>query len=651
MADSINATKIHNSYLDKLDQAKRAHESELENVKKTGKHVQESQRESYDKQLGKTEESYKTQFNRMTDSQKAELAKKNENYNDALKVEKDAFHELAKKNQDDFRYRLDKINHDYTKLRDAEKSQLLDKNESDRNRYKSTIGEIQQDYNTKAKSYESQTVGAQGEVRQKYLDDKHNLVKDYENKIGDMTQQHSKTNNLLKDKITHDLEEMRRAQNQDLHTTRENARGNFERLKHAYADSSRQQEEEHQDVKREIGKALMENNQVKNRDFEKAFATQNELHRRSEGKLRNELQGMGTRSIDFNKALSTTNQMQTDSINDSKFKQYQDERELLSKKFDGTVEHMEDKYKSDLAFKGQTFKNKVEEVKNNDAVSRLEERIGHQNKYDIMTSKFNEKYQNDKADFERNQSDQSSDYSTKLNNIRSSYETQLKDMRRKNEYHMKDYKQNVHFDKKRYYDKMESAMKDEIRRKDKNSDLHFRTMNDAHDRVNRELRRENARLDINIKDQKDNLRDDFEEVLSFERSHAEMQREADFDAYKRLSIKKQTELHTQIKDLHETYQDKLEKSKYASDKKIAKLERDMENLTTRLTKKAERDMKKVKADDNAELFRVKLALETEKEAMVQKYEEQIREIKRTYQAQMDRLSEFHMNQIDDVQQT
>jgi hypothetical protein len=227
-----------------------------------------------------------------------------------------------------------------------------------------------------------------------------------------------------------------------------------------------------------------------------------------------------------------------------------------------------------------------------------------------------------------------------MTKLKENFNKSLADLQERNEKFVVELKKQTDDDKVKFINQSNLQRNDEITELRRNfNKLMDTTSGDYESRLNT-ANRENGQLRTELDQKVSFLMSDADRRVEQQTRMYEDKRQADLKAAQALMDHRQAAFQAKIRDVSNSYQQKMDQQTYDSEMRLKQVTKDFEAQLKAKDAMYAKDMGEKTNLNNAELKRVKSAMDAEKAQLISQYENQITELKRSHKLEQDKLNDY-----------
>ena len=301
---------------------------------------------------------------------------------------------------------------------------------------------------------------------------------------------------------------------------------------------------------------------------------------------------------------------------------------------------MHRKFEKDLTEKTQRYASELKDVKNENNINRLNDRISMKKKIDFAERKFEEKSRIESQDFEAEMRAQKRNEKEKISKLKENFNRTFVDLNHKKELHVQELKDDYSRDKKVFMSNVTKQNEDEKYRMRKDFDVKLNKVITSYERELDKLRNENSMVKRQMEDEINLARQKAQKLISIEKDAMTRKSRENMKIAKDEKDRRERELIAQIDRIHDNYGKKLNDQNYQSNLKLETLTREYEFKLDNVKKEAAATVALKESQVSKEEQRLKTAFENEKRRIVEQFESQISNMRTSHRDQINRLADY-----------
>lgn len=648
-SDNISRTQIDNNkrmgqlrehYSSALKQSELNHKSRMAELTGNNDDQRSAQINFFTKERKSIQDSFEKDIKRQRVASDKALNDAKETFNKKL-------NEVKQDNFKNDRFKTIKHNEQVTRIKDGYKNLIdnerqiaSDRADLDRKSYEQRFAKMGKEYNQNIDKVRGRSIGAGSSLAKEFQDKKTELVNKHSKDMQRVVAENTKQNNLFKTKINEDVEKLRKAQQSDLSNTREIAKRNFEAMR----KSQDLQIKENYNMFSEMNQNLVDktaaNNSKLNRQIAQRVSDLNTKYTKDMRDYKRKLASVTKGGDAFSQIREEQEQSTEKKLYERKVEQFKKEIESVEADFKHQNKEMHRKFEKDLTNKTQRYATELGDVKNENNINRLQDRIEMKKKIDTAERKFEEKSRIESQDFETEMRAQERGSKEKITKLKQNFNRTYKDLNHKNELHVQEIKDDFARDKKVFMSAITKQTEDEKYRMRKDFDIKLNKIITSYERELDKLRSDNSMIKRQMEDEINLARQKAQKLISTEKEAMSRKSREDMKLAKDEKDKRERELVSQIDRIHDTYGKKLSEQNYQSNLKLETLTREYEFKMDKIKKEAAATVALKESQISKEEQRLKTAFESEKRRIVEQYENQIASMRTSHRDQLNRLADY-----------
>lgn len=627
-------------FRDAAKKTKDAGEKRLADVEARHDHVQDKQLKAFVEDKADLEKNYQKQLDNMNEKTVKSIHDGADNYNQRLEDERSRFSKDSFEKRKELDQKFNDIKNSYRRASDSESEHNQHVEETHKKNYDNSITEFKRDSNEKLKSYQDKMQATGGSLKDQYNQERAQLVRAHEDQLKSQQKDNSHKNEELRHRIGQDIKRTREVSEADAGQAKQYASDSMNNMRHKFDERSNTMSTDFSQRNKEIGENQQRDNLKSNRQHQEQLSNVQRDFNRELRRIEIDQRRGNTGSGEFAQVMK-----QQKGLND----QIQHENQMKSMR--NKLTDAQRLYQERASREQDSF-NETLKSENTDASIRLERKLNEVNAEKISTisherEKNHKQLENViyKSKNEQEAHDQQliverSAAKDRLNKLKENFNKSMTTLEEKNKLILQDVAKNNNVEKAEYTKKMNEARNQEIfSMKREFGKMFDATVEDYEKRISI-YQRDNEHLKMLMDQKVQNIIDQTEKQVTSLRKNFEEQRSVEVKAQALMNDQRDYQHNTSVTQMNSNFQKKLDKLQVANDTKLKLLTNDYENKLKELQASTTKTVIEKDMTQAMEQERLKQAYEAEKVRMVTGYENQINEMKRTHQNQVEQLREY-----------
>jgi hypothetical protein len=637
---SKQIAKNQDLFRDTIKKNNEAYEKRISDLNNRHEFVQEKQLESFVNDKNDIEKNYQNHFNSQNEKTSEAIHKNQEDYNQKIREQRENFAQETENRRKEFDDRLKDIKRSYSKSLESEKDRNQDVEESQKKIFNTSIAENRKDSSTKLKSYQDKMLGSGIDLKDQYNKERKQMIESHENQLKTTIKDSVQKREELKDRIAHDIKKTREVAQVDLDHTKRYAEDRMKSMEGKFQDRYSNMAHDYSQRNESVVKRQQEENLKHTKDNQEKLMN---LQRSFNGELRDiELEKMRR-----DNGSGEFAQIMEDQKGFNERIRYEKELKSMKNKLSDAETNFNENSKKELDGYKETLK-----VQKKESAASTERKINDFNAKKISTiAKEREKNTKDldnllyqktlqKDGYDKQLVSERSLATDKYKNLKENFAKSLKEIEEKNKKNLEDLTKINQNDKSEFIKKLHESKNEELYSLRKEFNKVVNTVKEDYEKKLDEKERDNDLIKLTMEKRIRSLVDENEKQLATEKMMVEEIRKADSKAMASLQDQRDFEYKKKLNYLNDNHQKKMTKLQISHDTQIKLVTNDYENKLKELRNTQLKILTDRDANQKIEMDRLKQAYDAEKYGLVSSYENQIAEVRKSYQNQIDQLKDF-----------
>jgi len=625
-------------YRRNIEDNRRNHKEEVENLKKSHDHRIKQQSENHSKQLGKLEVSHKNTGEKLKNDQKRSLIEKSESYDKALAKNKNEFHEMSRDNIRTWNKKFGELQGQFRKNMSDVKASDKEIRDSLADNYKENVRNIRKTANKELDAYVDSTRQGKKETSYNTRLEKEALINSHEKERNAILKSEMDKRNFLKRTAISDVQDSRNLQTKRYIDGKNLAELKFNKMNNDVNDRIDSEIIQREDVIREKQVAENKNNNIR---FSERYDDLSNKYDKS------------IRDIEYRKRVEAISDNEASKKMQDNFKDnLKNQVKLQQETQINERNQVEKRYSEILDNTVSSFQNSMREqnIANSEKVNNIEANLSYENRRE----QFKNKQTLDKL---------AHDHSLAMKYVEDKNSITQSDTQKTTNQTVKSLKENFNkslesaqVQSKKNFEMTQSAMLEdkrllEKRLHDQNSkqnaqikDIYVNKIERLSHGYEKKIQGLELQNEMIIQNSHDALRD----TVRASNNEMERQRKAFGDmaqskveAEQNLSKEKENALNLKIKNLEKSFTNKMNQQTILNRKRL-------KDVTFNLNQKARSEATRYQdiiAQNQKfmarEVQRLKIASDTDRQRIVTQYEDRIQQLQKVYKQKTDELKNYN----------
>lgn len=637
--DSTKLSKERDYYRDVVRKNNRATEQKVEANNERNAQAMDKQRENFISDKSKLEKNYQKNLEDIKEKTKDLVGNRSKRANENLERQRENFTREAQVKSKDFDQRLNDIKSSYKKAFGSEKELNQQLSEADNKRYSKNVKDVLNKTDDALRSNQEKMSDSVADLKDDFMRDTQKLVRQQEEQMKDLSKSEFQKQSQLKDQLSTNLDNTKRAHNAELESKQDYMDTRVGDLQNNFQTHSKEMAEDFSGRMNNFAQTQRSENLKANRENQKLV---NDLNVEHNKELRFErIKGTKDNGAgDISQLSEDQKRLNSTSMTNNRIKHLQ--TELIDSKRDGAIQADKQLENFSKTFKDERMGNatlterKLNAERRDKALTLANERVKAEKNLG------NREYQNklDRENFKRELELDKNNADIRLKNVSDNFTKTIKALEEKNKMAVDDLTTVTKKDKDEFMKVMNENRNNELYELKREFSRVMDVTIEGYEKRLGTYQRENEYLKLTMDEKINALTNQAQKNAETQKKLYEDMMTANDRESQMLNDQRQHTNKTETNRIITGFQKKIDKMQIDNDTKLKNLTTDYENKLKELTSSRNRDNMIKDMAQVQEIERVKNNFEDEKNRIVSQYQNQITEMKRGQEAQLEEMRNF-----------
>jgi hypothetical protein len=602
--------------------------------------IQVKQRDVFERDRKELESDYQTNISGIKDRTAESIDKIKDRFHKHNKAEQERFHEERSVSRKDYDGRMREIKNSFDRALRNERAGNESIQESTGKRYDDNVERLTQDKDLKIAKFQEDLASSGSDMRDLYKREKEQLVRAQEGKLQSVYKEESQKRTEMKDRLQKDVKRTQDAYAANTEQTQDYSREKVRRLNDSFNERVGKMAEDYSTKNQNFVEQSALDNKQTNKNHQRDMAEVRNNYERSLRNIDIEKRRRDNGSGEFSEIVRRQQGLKDDGIFEEKIArlkaQKAEEKQNFNKQADKLNEGTRDTLRLQSAEAASRLERKEREMTADKIVnvSNEREKANKQSALQISSQVSERQRYESQIALERNGAKKN------VTQLKENFNKSLTDLQERNEKFIVELKQQTTDDKAKFISQSKIESNDQITELRRNFNKLIDTTSGEYESRLDTAQRENSQLREELNAKVSFLMGDADRRVEQQTRMYEDKRQADLRAAQALMDHRQTAFQTKVREVSNSYQQKMDQQTYDSEMRLKQATKEFETQMKVKDAVYAKDMSEKLNLKNEELKRLKLAMDAEKAQLISQYENQINELKRSHKLEQDKLNDY-----------
>lgn len=615
-------------------------EKRIEAEQERHENIQVKQREVYDRDRKELESDYQTNISDIKERTGESIESIKERFHKQNKAEQERFHEERSVSKKDFDGRMRDIKNSYDRAfrneRDGNESVV----EAKAKRYDENVERLTKEKDKQLGVYQEKLATTGSDMRDQYKREKEQLVRVQEDNLKNVYKNESAKRTEMKEGLQKDLKRTQDAYAANTEQTQDYSRDKLRTMN----DSFNERVGKMADDYAKKNESFVENAAIENKQTNKKHQSDiAEVRSNYERSLRNidiEKRRRDNGSGEFSEVVRRQQGLKDDQVFEEKIERLQAQKAEEKRQFNKHTDELNEGNRDTLRVQSAEAAARLERKEREMMADKIVNVSNEREKANKQSALQQASQHAERQRYEGQISTERNMAGKNMIKLKENFNKSLTDLQDRNEKFVVELKKQTDDDKVKFINQSNQQRNDEITELRRNfNKLMDTTSGDYESRLNT-ANRENAQLRTELDQKVSFLMGDADRRVEQQTRMYEDKRQADLKAAQALMDHRERAFQAKIRDVSNSYQQKMDQQTYDSEMRLKQTTKEFEAQLKAKDALYAKDMGEKTNLNNAELKRVKSAMDAEKAQLISQYENQITELKRSHKLEQDKLNDY-----------
>lgn len=627
-------------YRDAVKKTKDASERRIADVEDRHDHVQEKQKQTFVEDKADLEKSYQKQLDHMNEKTVKVLEDEADNYNKKLEEERTRFSKDSFEKRKELDQKFSDIKNSYRRSSESNSEHNKNVQESQKKNYDSSLAEFKRDSSEKLKSYQDKIVAHGGSLKDQYNQERAQLVRAHEDHLKNQQKENSHKNEELKYRIGQDIKRTREVADADAAQAKQYATDTMGNMREKFEDRTSTMSTDFSQRNREISENQTRENLKTNRQHQEQLSNVERDFNRELRRIEIDQRRGDTGSGEFAQVMQAQKGLNDKIQHENQMRSMRNKLTDAQRLYQERASREQDSFNETLKSENTDASVRLERMMNEGNADKLKNIAQEREKNERKLENVIYKGQNEKEAHEQQLVVERAAAKERLTKLKENFNKSMSALEEKNKLILQDVAKTNNAEKTEYTKKMNEARNQEIFTMKREFGKMMDSMVEDYEKRIGMYQRDNDHLKLLMDQKVQNIVDQMDKQVASMRKNFEEQRSAEAKAQALINDQREYQLNSTVTQLNSNFQKKLDKLQVTNDTKLKLLTNDYENKLKELRSSTTKAMAEKDIARAMEQERLKQAYEADKLRLVTGYENQITEMKKAQQVQIDQLKEY-----------
>lgn len=638
--DSAKAAAKEREYFrDAVRKNNQATEKRIENENIRNKEALNKQREIYIKDKNDLEKTYQENLEDIKTKTKEMVGNRSKKANENLERQIENFNRESQVKSKDFEQRLNDIKNSYGKAFDSERELYTQLKDADQKRYGKNIKDIQHKTDDVLRRNQEKMSDSVADLKDDFMRDTQKMARNQENQLKDISKSEFQKQSQLKDQLTTNLESTKRSHDAELASKQDYIDTRTSELQNNFQTHSTEMAQDFSDRMNNFAQSQRNQNLKSNRENQKLL---NDLNVNHSKELRNQQAKYlkESSSGDVAKISEEQGKINSMSMYNNRVKHLQNQLIESDRKSNAELQKEQDifakTFKDERQGNAQLTEKKLNEAKADKTITMAQERVKNEKK----TSNLEFQNRIDRENFNREIKFEKDAAKTRMKNMDENFKKTLSALEQKSRMDLDDLKNITQKDKDDFMRIMTENRNNEMYEMKREFGRVMDMTVEGYEKRLSTYQRENEYLKQTMDQKVQNMMDQANKSIETQKKLFDDITTANEREMQILNDQREHNHRTEMNKMMTSFQKKMDKMQLDNETKVKILTNDYENKLKELSSLRNKDNMMNEMSRAQELERIKDTFDKEKERIITQYQNQIIEMKKSHDSQVEDIKNF-----------
>lgn len=615
-------------------------EKRIEAEQERHENIQVKQRDVFERDRKELESDYQTNISDIKERTGESIDNIKDRFHKQNKAEQERFHEERSVSKKDFDGRMRDIKNSYDRALRNERAGNESIQETKGKRYDDNVERLTQDKDKKIAEFQEKMASSGTDMRDQYKREKEQLVRAQEDNLQGVYKVESQKRTEMKEGLQKDLQRTQAAYAANTEQTQDYSREKVRRLSDSFNERVGKMADDYATKNQNFVEQSALDNKQTNKNHQNDMAEVRSNYERSLRNIDIEKRRRDNGSGEFAEVVRRQQGLKDDEIFEEKISRLQAQKAEEKRNFNKHADELNEGNRDTLRVQSAEAAARLERKEREMMADKIVNVSNEREKANKQAALQQASQLSERQRYESQISTERNGATKNMTKLKENFNKSLTDLQEKNEKFVGELKQQSNDDKVKFITQSNIQRNDEITELRRSfNKLMDTTTGDYESRLST-AQRENNQLREELNSKVSFLMGDADRRVEQQTRMYEDKRQADLKAAQALMDHRQTAFQAKIRDVSNSYQQKMDQQTYDSEMRLKQVTKDFEAQLKAKDALYAKDMAEKANLNSAELKRVKSAMDAEKGQLISQYENQITELKRSHKLEQDKLNDY-----------
>jgi len=615
-------------------------EKRIEAEQERHENIQVKQRGVFDRDRKELESDYQTNISDIKERTGESISDIKERFHKQNKAEQERFHEERSVSKKDFDGRMRDIKNSYDRAFRNERNGNESVVEAKAKRYNENVDRLTEEKDKQLGAYQEKLATTGTDMRDQYKREKEQLVRVQEDRLADVYKTESQKRTEMKEGLQKDLKRTQDAYSANNEQAQDYSRDKVRTMNDSFNERVGKMADDYANKNENfVESAAIENKQT-NKQHQNDLAEVRSNYERSLRNIDIDKRRRDNGSGEFSEIVRRQQGLKDDQIFEEKIERLQAQKAEEKRNFNKHADELNEGNRDTLRVQSAEAAARLERKERAMMADKIVNVSNEREKANKQSALQQASQHSERQRYEGQISSERNMAGKNMTKLKENFNKSLADLQERNEKFVVELKKQTDDDKVKFINLSNQQRNDEITDLRRNfNKLMDTTSGDYESRLNT-ANRENSQLRTELDQKVSFLMSDADRRVEQQTRMYEDKRQADLKAAQALMDHRQASFQAKIRDVSNSYQQKMDQQTYDAEMRLKQVTKDFEAQLKAKDAMYAKDMGEKNTLNNAELKRLKSAMDAEKAQMIGQYENQITELKRSHKLEQDKLNDY-----------
>jgi hypothetical protein len=622
-------------------QKDRAHsEKRIDAEQERHDNIQAKQREVFERDRKELESDYQTNISDIKERTGESIDNIKDRFHKQNKVEQERFHEERSVSKKDFDGRMRDIKNSYDRALRNERNGNESIQETKAKRYDENVERLTQDKDQKIANFQEKMASSGSDMRDQYKREKEQLVRAQEDNLQGVYKVESQKRTEMKEGLQKDLKRTQAAYAANTEQTQDYSRDKVRRLSDSFNERVGKMADDYATKNQNFVEQSALDNKQTNKNHQNDISEVRSNYERSLRNIDIEKRRRDNGSGEFAEVVRRQQGLKDDGIFEEKIQRLQAQKAEEKRNFNKHADEMNEGNRDTLRVQSAEAAARLERKEREMMADKIVNVSNEREKANKQSALQQASQLTERQRYESQISTERNGANKNMTKLKENFNKSLADLQDRNERFVVELKKQTTDDKTKFITQSNIQRNDEITELRRSfNKLMDTTSGDYESRLDT-ANRENGQLRTELDQKVSFLMGDADRRVEQQTRMYEDKRQADLKAAQALMDQRQSAFQAKIREVSNSYQQKMDQQTYDSEMRLKQVTKNFEAQLKAKDALYAKDMGEKTNLNNAELKRLKSAMDAEKGQLISQYENQITELKRSHKLEQDKLNDY-----------